>query len=446
MRRPSITRRLTITLTGASVLLWLVSSALALFVVAHEIRQSLDSAQQETAQRLLTLASDKMPGAGQPRVSGGSASGSGQIAPHSEYLTYQVRDAAGRVLVRSHDAPAEPFAAPLRAGFTETEQQRIYTEAAVDQSLFIHVAESHSHRTEAILESSIALLGPLSLLVPISVFLIARIVRRGMAPVVSLQQQICMRGSGNLSSLASSDVPEELEPIVSSVDRLLERLRAALDSERMFAANSAHELRSPLASALAQMQRLRATMPASEQQTRARQIEGDLRRLSNLTEKLLQLSRAEAGMARGQHEVALLPALHLVLDEFTRGAADGDARIVLDMAPATTLRGTIDVDAFAIVMRNLFENAVNHGERGTPARVTVVDEHTVCVVNRGPVVATSDLAGLRQRFERGSTSAKGAGLGLSIVDTIMQQTGGRLELNSPASGLSDGFEARVHFQ
>jgi two-component system OmpR family sensor kinase len=67
----------------------------------------------------------------------------------------------------------------------------------------------------------------------------------------------------------------------------------------------------------------------------------------------------------------------------------------------------------------------------------------VRVVNGGPPVAEGDIATLKKRFRRGNTSASGSGLGLAIADRIVSQMGGRLDLISPASGQSSGFEARI---
>ena len=60
-------------------------------------------------------------------------------------------------------------------------------------------------------------------------------------------------------------------------------------------------------------------------------------------------------------------------------------------------------------------------------------------------VSATDLDGLKGRFRRGTTDATGAGLGLAIVETIMRQSNGRLDLTSPIPGRSDGFEARLVF-
>jgi len=123
----SIARRLTSLLTGALTALWLVAVAVAVFVVNHETNEVFDSALQETAQRLVPLVIDDF-GAGddEPRV----VIEEMEFARHEEYLVYQVRDAKGHVLLRSHDAPEAPFPAALRRGHAEEDGWRFFTAPA----------------------------------------------------------------------------------------------------------------------------------------------------------------------------------------------------------------------------------------------------------------------------------------------------------------------------
>ncbi len=78
--------------------------------------------------------------------------------------------------------------------------------------------------------------------------------------MLRLSGDIAGRGVSNLAPLDISDQPAELRPIAARSPALMERLRTALDAERAFAANSAHELRTPIAGALAQTQRMIAEL------------------------------------------------------------------------------------------------------------------------------------------------------------------------------------------
>jgi two-component system OmpR family sensor kinase len=263
-----------------------------------------------------------------------------------------------------------------------------------------------------------------------------------MKPVLRLSGDIATRSGQNLAPLDISDQPRELRPIAESVARLVERLRAALDVERAFAANSAHELRTPIAGAIAQTQRMIAELGDPKDRRRARDLEATLKRLSALAEKLMQLSRVDAGVGLGDKDVDLIAVLDLVVDDCAKRLAE-PKRIHYVKPEGATLVARMDMDAFAMAVRNLIDNAANHGAVDGPVEVRVEPDGVIRVVNAGPVVAPQVLAGLKRRFARGETRHPGAGLGLAIVETIMRQTGGKLELFSPATGRNDGFEARL---
>ena len=148
------------------------------------------------------------------------------------------------------------------------------------------------NRLEAVLGSVKALLWPLLALIPMNILAIWLGVRSAMAPVRRLSGDIAARGSENLAPIDVSDQPRELKPIADAVARLVERLRVALDAERAFSANSAHELRTPIAGALAQTQRLIAELDdAAAPQAR----EG---RRGDLEEAFAPLREASPAVAR----------------------------------------------------------------------------------------------------------------------------------------------------
>jgi len=436
----SLTARLIMTLGLGLSLLWLGATGFAALVMTHEINEVFDSALQETAQRLQPLVfghrrdhddADIADSGEEPRV-----------APHKEYLQYQLRNAAGDVLLRSHDAPAAPFPAPLRPGFAAIGGQRFYTEASRDGNFFIQVGEARAHRAEAIWDSLVWLALPLFALLPLAGILVVRAVRRSAAPIDALNAEMGSRSGSNLDPLPETGLPHELMPLVHGLNRLLLRLRMALDHERAFAANSAHELRTPVAAALAQLQRLAAETENPRPREQVQQAIASLRRIGDLAEKLLQLSRAESGIALASEPADLLPVIDLVLSDYLR-KPEVRSRLVVDLEGVSELIATIDIDAFAIVLRNLLDNALLHGAPTQPVRIAVGADRCIRISNGGAVIAPATLAQLKDRFARGQTTASGSGLGLAIVDTILRQAGYALVLKSPATGMTDGFEAII---
>lgn len=436
-RQISVTRQLMRWLIGVAVVFWFAAAGLAAFVMHHEYQEVFDSALQETTQRLMPLVVDDLYQRANTSV---PRSIDEATLSHEEHLLYQARDARGQVLLHSHDAPQAPFEAPLRPGFYQTATHRIYTETALSGTLFLQVADPLDHRWEAMRESALSLLVPVLPLAPLSLVVIWLVVRRSLKPIGTFRHEIGARDSANLMPIEVEKLPVELATIASSVNHLLARLSHAIEAEREFTANAAHELRTPVAGALAQVQQLSRELPKGTARTRAQDIETALMRLARLTEKLLQLARADSGIGLTQAPADLAAIIRLVAADFERGSQHA-GRIVLDLEPSATLVRKVDVDAFGIVLRNLIENALTYGASEGNVTISLKDQDTISVSNTGPIVPAEKLAKLTARFQRASARAAGTGLGLSIAETLVRQMGGSLRFRSPASNGTDGFDA-----
>ncbi|MBB3610991.1 ATP-binding protein [Rhizobium sp. BK602] len=439
LRPASITRRLIAALTGTVVLFWLIAVGIGVYVVNHELSETFDGALQETAERLMPLVVDDL--ANRDASSDPQSLEELNKGLNREYLTYQVLDASGKVILHSHDAPATAYDVPLKIGFHNTPRYRIYTESSMNGTIFLHVADAFKNRREASRESGVALLWPLLALIPASIVAISFAVGRSLRPIDRLRSDIATKDGGNMAPLQSDTLPRELQPIARSVNLLLERLRAALEAEREFTANSAHELRTPIAGALVQTQRLIAELPPGPLTERAGRIETSLSNLGRLAEKLLQLSRAQAGIGAGDKPADLMAVIETVIGDYDRDTGTA-GRILLERQADEKLVRNVDIDAFAIVIRNLLENALIHGPDDDEVTVKI-EAGVIRILNGGRALSTEELTSLKKRFWRGKTKASGSGLGLAIAERIVSQIGGRLDLLSPATGQADGFEARI---
>ena len=438
MARPtSMTRKLVMALTSVVAISWLLACGLGVMVMQDEFAEIFDAGLEETAERLLPLLLDDL----RENNTAPASQKLNQSAEGAEYLTYQVRDREGQVVLHSHDSSTEPFEVSLDPGFSETSSQRIFTVASPDGNYFLQVADAFANRREAIVEAGTALVLPVLILIPASIFAVILVVRRTLQPVQTLRDEIGKKDGGNLAPLATQPFPPELHPIARSVNLLLGRLRSTIEAEREFTANSAHELRTPIAGALAQAQRLHADIPP-ELAPRVENIEKSLQHLAHLAEKLLQMSRAEARIGLTDKTSDLIPVLELVIDDMSRTAI-GASRIRFTNGCEGALSGRVGPDAFGIIIRNLVENEGIHGPPKSPVQVIAETDGAIRVVNAGPTVDPVLLPKLTTRFTRGHSTADGTGLGLAIVKSLVEQTGGKLVLSSPAEGQQDGFEARV---
>jgi two-component system OmpR family sensor kinase len=207
------------------------------------------------------------------------------------------------------------------------------------------------------------------------------------------------------------------------------RLAQALEGERAFATNAAHELRTPLAVALARVQRLRDRLQEPSSRTDAAEIEQALKRMSRLVARLLELARAQAGIGLADAPRDIVPLLEHVLEPYRRDPATGDLLHVTVAAPSMMCR--IDPDAFAIVVGNLLENAFRHRlDDDAPVTVELSAARVLSVRNAARPRTAAQVEALARRFGRGEADGKGYGLGLFIAGMIARQSGGALHLSS----------------
>jgi two-component system OmpR family sensor kinase len=417
-------------------LLWVVAAVVTAQKLRHEMDKVFDSALEETAQRILPLAVSDIVG----REDANASQRVATLRQHDELFTYLVRNSRGDILLRSHHADDIIFPPFSGMGFVNTPTHRVYFDAALQGTITIAVAEPLAHRREVASKALFGLALPLGLLVPLSLLGVWGVVRVSIGPVRNLRRGIEARGSGDLSPIRAAGLPTEIGPIAEAVNRLLERLRRALEAERSFTANSAHELRTPVAAALAQTQRLIAETTDVTARERARQIETALRRLARLSEKLMQLAKAEGGHLQVKEATDIASVVKMVVDEMTRSPATAN-RIAFEVPTAPVL-ASVDTDSFAILTRNLIENGLKHGTPDAPVTVALSADGMLTVSNEGPPIPPELLPDLSRPFARGPTDADGSGLGLAIANAIASGVGGKLVLTSPLPGRQSGFEAK----
>jgi two-component system sensor histidine kinase MtrB len=193
-----------------------------------------------------------------------------------------------------------------------------------------------------------------------------------------------------------------------------------------FAALASHELRTPVAAIYGAVRTLdeREQVLSREQQAELRRmLSQQSKRLFELVENLLDLSRLEADSLRiSPTEIEVRERLAEIVD----AVFDGNREVRIDIP--RDLRAVVDVQAFDRILSNLLANAVRHG--APPFFVSAArtnDELSVTIEDRGSGVAEEFVGSLFERFTRGATpSSEGAGLGLSIAQSYARAHGGTL--------------------
>ena len=287
-------------------------------------------------------------------------------------------------------------------------------------------------------------LQPLLIVLPLTIGLLYLGVFRGLLPLRRLAREISQRKPGLLDPVDTESVPEELDAVVSSLNRLFARLAVALESEQRFTANAAHELLTPLAAIKTEVQLCQRQLrgqPAGEMLERITQR---VDRASHTVTQLLTLARVDPEAPVSTTEVRLAQLLTEVLAETAHLAADRGLEVSLDNVLEISVRG--NSEALAILVRNLLVNAFRYCS-GTPTiNISLFAEGENAVLeicNDCEPLSESERAKLSDRFYRVPGSAgQGAGLGLSIVKRIAELHRGRLVTGA---GEGDrGFCARVY--
>lgn len=431
--KPSIGRRLFFTLSAMLVALWFLVVASVAWVVKYETDEVFDSALQETAQRILPLA--------EAQISAGIKDVNNISSGHDEYLSYQVVNAEKDVLARSHDAPAKAYEVPLVKGIHQQGNQVFYVEPNANSSLFVVFAESPGHRSSTLSDVLLFLGLPLIFLIPLTGLFVFVTVKKAQSTIKDLGVQLATRNSFDLQPIQTDLLPTELVGLGESINSLMNRLRLALESERNFAANSAHELRTPIATAMAQMDVLKSELTGAHL-TRVLDARKMLERLETMTVKLLQLARAEAGLALNLAPVDLTAVVNMLAGEFQFKNTNPTA-LKIDPNCKNVLG---DVDAIGIVVQNLLENAFKYAPNGSLVEIVCASDGVLSIANDCPAIPAEVLGELRQRFVRVDQGKSGSGIGLAIVEAIVRQCHAKLEFLSPCYLNNRGFMVKVHFK
>ncbi|MEP6547713.1 MAG: ATP-binding protein [Gammaproteobacteria bacterium] len=280
---------------------------------------------------------------------------------------------------------------------------------------------------------------PLILLLPIMLGAVAWSVRRGLRPLEYVTGEVQHRDVRSLTPLGTIDLPREIAPLVSELNRLLARLRDAFDVQRAFIADAAHELRSPLTALRLQLQLLdRAQDEAARFEARTR-LGSAIERAIHLAEQLLVLARSEPQESTGElGPVDLAVVAATAVTDTNELAVARQIDLGLDAMPAVWVSG--DAEALRILVRNLVDNAVRytpqHGSVEVRCRATV-EGARLEVADTGPGIAVADRERVFDRFyRRAEARESGSGLGLAIVKTIAARHGARIALDeAPGGGL-----------
>ncbi|MCP4359447.1 MAG: HAMP domain-containing protein [Chloroflexi bacterium] len=271
-------------------------------------------------------------------------------------------------------------------------------------------------------------------------------------PLARLEHTALQMAEGDLTQRVMPLSDDEIGHVGAAFNTMAERVEAMVTEQRAFTGNASHELRTPLTTI-----RLRTEWLQSGQldEQTSRQYIGDIdseaRRMSRLVEDLLLLSRLDAKRLDAGEEQFDVGRLWQVLGrEYEETAVSENITLVVHTPDTPLPPIQANLNHAQVVFRNLLDNAFKYTPSGGEVTVSVqqIERYIqVEVADTGRGIATAELPHIGKRFYRTdkarSRQTQGTGLGLSLVDSILQLYGGQLDISS--AGVDKGTAVTVHW-
>ena len=262
------------------------------------------------------------------------------------------------------------------------------------------------------------------------------IIRHVFTPVRALAKLVDQREDLDLTLLETHHVPSEILPFLEAVNRMLTRVNRAVETQRRFVADAAHELRSPLTALSLQAEHLAAADMSPQARERLARLGQGLNRARDLLAQLLALARAQANPREDMRAESLSLLLRQILEDMMPLA---EARNI-DLGVLSLDEATIQTPphALAVILKNLLDNAIRYTPPGGRVDISAscADESVILVItDTGPGIPPAERERVFEPFYRlPGHDVTGSGPGLAIAKTLTTQLGGTIHLTDAPEG------------
>lgn len=272
---------------------------------------------------------------------------------------------------------------------------------------------------------------PFLILFPVLLLVVGDLVRKLFRPIEMVSDEIDQRDEKALHSIDEHHVPTEIRPFVVAINRLLMRVAHAMESQRRFIADAAHELRSPMTALSLQAERLSTTQMSVAAHERLLPLAEGIERSRKLIDQLLALAAAQSISERPQTTLSIRAVFRRVLEDLMPLAERRQIDIGVESSEDVEVNGN-EMDLI-IVVRNLVDNAIRYTSIGGRVDLTIEsagETVTIVVKDTGPGIIEAEQSLVFDPFYRSlGTDVAGSGLGLSIVKVIADRMGALLRLS-----------------
>ena len=357
-------------------------------------------------------------------------------------FNFQVWTNGGKLLLHSSTAPKIPLTSELD-GFSDKkiadQNWRVFTTYNDKAGIRTVLAERYDTRNELGHRIAQDDLYIMLLTFPLSGLLIWIIIGRGLDSLDKVAQEVANRAPSHLEPVDLQEVPEEIKPVIDELNKLFFRLKEGFEREKRFAADAAHELRTPLAALKAQAQVALYSNDIEEKNQALQKLIASVNRSTHIVQQLLTMSRLvpEATSPNEEDAVNLGKLTREILAMLAPSAVE--KQIELEFENDETIpkiKG--NPTALGILIRNLVDNAIRYCMENGRVIVRLMkhnQEIMLEVSDNGPGIPPELQSRVFERFFRVlGNKSPGSGLGLAIVQQICELHGGRVALDSPPTG------------
>ena len=286
---------------------------------------------------------------------------------------------------------------------------------------------------------------PLGLLLMAAAIAILLALRWTLRPLELIAARWNERSHRSLQTIDVQGVPRELMPFANALNDLLARIHQLLQRERRFAANAAHQIRTPLAGLQLGLSRAAAAPDLASARGVIAELQISTQRAARLVQQLLAMGRLDPEIAfdLDSTPVDLVALAHdvgaLYLDTAMAGGIDLEL-----VAPELPVWVAAQSDLLSEALGNLVDNALRYCPPGARVEISVLaNPPTLLVVDSGPGLPAEERQGVLERFVRGrGATGDGSGLGLAIVREIADLHRASLALETSVLG---GLAVRLVF-
>lgn len=305
----------------------------------------------------------------------------------------------------------------------------------------IAVAQESAFRNEIARNSALRTVMPFLICVPVLLLIVADLVSKMFRPIAALSKELDQRAEQELHAIEDRHLPAEVRPFVVAINRLLARVAQAMDTQRRFVADAAHELRSPLTALSLQAERLAEAEMSGQAREKLVTLRQGIERGSNLLNQLLTLAKAQSAAESLKSPVSIQAIFRRVLEDLMPLAEAKHIDIGVEGAH-DVLMWVSELDMVALV-KNLVDNAIRYtpdGGRVDLSVATLQGRAIVTIQDSGPGIPVTERERVFDRFYRTrGTDQVGSGLGLSIVKVISDRMGAEIELRFSNEALRFGL-------